>query len=42
MGELVEPVAAETTTRARVASGGGEAGVGDLRPRRARIMPVDP
>jgi DNA-binding Xre family transcriptional regulator len=38
LDELIEPVAAEpaTTTRA-AAGGGGGAGVGDLRPKRARI-----
>ena len=37
MTDLIEPIAAATPSReARVASGGGT-GVGDLRPRRARI-----
>jgi DNA-binding Xre family transcriptional regulator len=38
MGELIEPVAAakETPTR-RKAAVGAEAGLGDLRPKRARI-----
>ncbi len=39
MDELVEPVAAEPAAKTRAASGG--AGVGDLRPKRARITPVD-
>lgn len=36
MTELIEPVAAATPTR-RAAAGGGDAGVGELRPPRARI-----
>jgi len=38
MNELIEPVAAEPT-KTRAAS--GRAGVGDLRPKRARITPID-
>ncbi len=37
MDELIEPVAAEAGAMARAAEGGGSAGVGDLRPRRARV-----
>src|SRR6266516_7691861 len=37
MDELIEPVAATAPTRRSKASGGTEAGVGDLRPKRARI-----
>lgn len=40
MDELVEPVAAGGTGRARKAVG-AEAGVGDLRPKRARIHDAD-
>jgi hypothetical protein len=35
--ELIEPVAAATSVRRSTAVGGTEAGVGDLRPKRARI-----
>ena len=38
MPDLIEPVAAGPARKAR-AAGGGE-GVGDLRPRRARITPA--
>jgi DNA-binding Xre family transcriptional regulator len=37
MDDLVEPVAAVTPGRKARAAGGGDAGVGGLRPRRARI-----
>ena len=40
MQDLIEPVAAARTGRTR-AAGGAEAGIGDLRPRRARITPTD-
>jgi len=40
MEELIEPVAAKSTARKRTASG-EEAGVGGLRPKRARITNVD-
>lgn len=40
MADLIEPVAATGSARKTRASGGGE-GVGDLRPKRARIAPVD-
>ena len=36
MDELIEPVTAESATTTRAADG-GSAGVGDLRPKRARI-----
>jgi DNA-binding Xre family transcriptional regulator len=35
--DLIEPVAAAQPARKARADGAGEAGVGDLRPRRARI-----
>jgi DNA-binding Xre family transcriptional regulator len=42
MEDLIEPVAAaKPARRAKAAAGGSEAGVGDLRPKRARIAPVD-
>jgi DNA-binding Xre family transcriptional regulator len=37
MDDLIEPVAAATTGGKARAASGGETGVGDLRPRRARI-----
>jgi hypothetical protein len=37
MEELIEPVAAARPAGQAKASGGAEAGVGDLRPKRARI-----
>jgi hypothetical protein len=37
MTELIEPVAAGGRSRAAKAVGGGTAGVGQLRPKRARI-----
>jgi DNA-binding Xre family transcriptional regulator len=40
MDELIEPVAAEPVTKTRAASGGG--GVGNLRPKRARITRAGP
>jgi hypothetical protein len=39
MGELIEPVAAAKPGHKRTASG-EDAGVGDLRPKRARISRV--
>jgi len=40
MDELIEPVAAGPAKKTRAArGGGGGAGVGDLRPKRARIAP---
>jgi hypothetical protein len=41
MDELIEPVAAAKTTRKARTAGGGDAGVGGLRPKRARISGVD-
>lgn len=41
LDDLIEPVAAESTRTTKVA-GGGAAGVGDLRPKRARITRIDP
>ena len=41
MGELIEPVAAAGRARAAKAAGGATAGVGELRPKRARITAVD-
>ena len=40
MADLIEPVAAAGSARKARAAGGGE-GVGDLRPKRARITPAD-
>lgn len=40
MEELIEPTAAAPARRAK-AAGGTDAGVGDLRPKRARIAGVD-
>jgi DNA-binding Xre family transcriptional regulator len=37
MDELLEPVAAAAAPGRRARAAGGDAGVGDLRPRRARI-----
>jgi Cro/C1-type HTH DNA-binding domain len=37
MDQLIEPVAASEPVRRSKAVGGAEAGVGDLRPKRARI-----
>jgi hypothetical protein len=37
MEDLVEPVAAVTSGRKARAAGGGDTGVGGLRPKRARI-----
>lgn len=43
MDELIEPVAAAGTGAAAASAGGGrgEAGVGELRPKRARIVSVE-
>lgn len=40
MGELIEPVAAGGHARKRAAAGGTDAGIGELRPRRAQIAPA--
>jgi DNA-binding Xre family transcriptional regulator len=43
MDDLIEPAAAARPARRAkaAAAGGGEAGVGDMRPKRARVAPVD-
>jgi DNA-binding Xre family transcriptional regulator len=42
MEDLIEPVASSTTrARKAKAAGGADAGVGSLRPRRARIIGAD-
>lgn len=42
MEDLIEPVAApKTARRSKAAAGGGEAGIGTLRPKRARIVRDD-
>jgi DNA-binding Xre family transcriptional regulator len=41
MEELIEPVAAAAPPRRSKAAGGTDTGVGDLRPKRARITRVD-
>lgn len=41
MDELIEPVATATAKKTRAAGGGSGAGVGDLRPKRARITRID-
>lgn len=40
MGALIEPVAADGQARKRAVAGGTDAGIGELRPRRARITGV--
>ena len=40
VAELIEPVAVARTARKTKVAGGGGQGVGDLRPRRARITPA--
>ncbi|HKR48059.1 MAG TPA: helix-turn-helix transcriptional regulator [Pseudonocardiaceae bacterium] len=40
LNDLIEPVAVESARKAK-AAGGGEAGVGELRPKRARITRID-
>lgn len=37
MGDLIEPVAADQATEPRRAAGGTVGGIGDLRPKRARV-----
>jgi DNA-binding Xre family transcriptional regulator len=39
--ELIEPIATANTVRKSRTAGGGEAGVGNLRPKRARITRTD-
>jgi DNA-binding Xre family transcriptional regulator len=41
MAELIEPVAATQPAGRSKASGGADAGIGDLRPKRARITRTD-
>jgi DNA-binding Xre family transcriptional regulator len=41
MDELIEPVAAATTVRKKRAVGDDAAGVGELRPKRARITGIE-
>jgi DNA-binding Xre family transcriptional regulator len=41
MGELIEPVAAGGSSRKTQAAAGGDAGIGALRPKRARITGVE-
>ena len=41
MEDLIEPVAAAGPARQARAAGGGDGGVGELRPRRARITSDD-
>jgi DNA-binding Xre family transcriptional regulator len=41
MEDLIEPVAAVAAARKARAAGGAEAGIGSLRPRRARITQPD-
>jgi DNA-binding Xre family transcriptional regulator len=42
MEELIEPVAAASATKRTAAGGGGRsAGLGDLRPKRARISRIE-
>src|SRR5690349_2814628 len=40
IGDLIEPVAVDQPRKAKAAGGAG-AGVGSLRPKRARIAPAD-
>ena len=41
MDDLIEPIAAAGTARRKRAVGGEETGVGDLRPKRARVSRAD-
>jgi DNA-binding Xre family transcriptional regulator len=41
MADLIEPVAVAAPARKKAAGAGGSVGVGQLRPKRARIVPVD-
>jgi DNA-binding Xre family transcriptional regulator len=41
MEDLIEPIAAARPARKARAAGGGDAGVGELRPKRARITSDD-
>jgi DNA-binding Xre family transcriptional regulator len=41
MDELIEPIAAATPSRKKRTADGADAGVGSLRPRRARITGIE-
>jgi hypothetical protein len=41
MDDLIEPIAVGGQAKKTKAAGGGEAGIGSLRPKRARITPAD-
>jgi hypothetical protein len=41
MDELIEPIAAATPTHRQRTASGEEPGIGDLRPKRARITRID-
>ena len=41
MDDLIEPIAVGGQAKKRKTAGGGEAGIGSLRPKRARITPTD-
>lgn len=41
MDELIEPIAVATPLRNKRVAGGANAGIGDLRPKRARITAAD-
>ena len=41
LADLIEPVTVATPARRSKAAGGGDAGVGELRPKRARITRAD-
>lgn len=42
MDELIEPVAAEQARKTKAVGARSDTGVGDLRPKRARITRIDP
>ena len=41
MDELIEPIAAAVPARKKRAAGGADTGIGDLRPKRARITATE-
>ena len=41
MDDLIEPIAAAGAARRKRAAGGEETGIGDLRPKRARVSRAD-
>ena len=41
MDELIEPIAAAAPARKKRAAGGADTGIGDLRPKRARITATE-